>query len=523
MRTPLLAIICSGLLLGYSETTTTPAPDPPSAVVDLRATQVPGEAAVALAWTTPGLHEGSAPAIYDVRRSARALDALTWEEATRLDAVPTPGAPGTRATMTAEDLPEDEWFFALRSANEAGDWSEISNVVSSAIDATGPDAVDDLRVTAKTGHSVALAWTAPADPGETPPVQGYELRFSTDPITEETWQTASAAANVPIPSDPGSEEAHTVAGLNAGTTYYFALISTDAVSNPSDLSNVATATTDSEPTVIRITTSTSDRNAAWPRWAPDGASLVFTADWVEWVHEQVYRIPFAGGGGGGEPEQLTDLPGRSSGPTFSPDGSRIAFYYHMDPDVPYGVWIKDLPLDAEATELVRLVGTSFHEVAWSPDGGTIAYTDKRNGSWQIFLVDVGTGESTWIAGGSGDEASSPAWSPDASKIAYVGHDASGWHIWTMNADGTGRVRLTTTRDNSNPCWSPDGEEIVYSSYDAQVQNGQLWVIAASGGAPVQLTDGDGYAFAPAWSPDGNWIAYTVTTNRIKDVWVRSVE
>ena len=518
MRTPLLAIICSGLLLGYSETTTTPAPDPPSAVVDLRATQVPGEAAVALAWTTPGLHEGSAPAIYDVRRSVRALDALTWEEATRLDAVPTPGAPGTRTTMTAEDLPEDEWFFALRSANEAGDWSEISNVVSSAIDATGPDAVDDLRVTAKTGHSVALAWTAPADPGETPPVQGYELRFSTDPITEETWQTASAAANVPIPSDPGSEEAHTVAGLNAGTTYYFALISTDAVSNPSDLSNVATATTDSEPTAVRMTNSSRAFGAGWPKWAPDGGSLVLTADWVEMGHEQVYRIPF----GEGEPEQLTDLSDRPAGPTFSPDGTRIAFFYRANPDVPYGVWIKDLPFEAEATELVQLAGSPFHEVAWSPDGQTIAYTDQRNGSRQVFVVAVGTAESTWIAGASGDEASSPAWSPDGTKMAYVGHNASGYHIWTMNADGSGRVQLTTTGDNANPCWSPDGEEIVYSSLDTN-QNGQLWVIPANGGAPVQLTDGDGFAFAPAWSPDGNWIAYTVTANDIKDVWVRSVE
>ncbi|MEZ4648831.1 MAG: fibronectin type III domain-containing protein [Candidatus Eisenbacteria bacterium] len=511
-------LVFSGSLLGCSETTTTPAPDPPSQVVDLRVAQVAGEATAALVWTVPGLHDGSVPVVYDVRRSADAIDEATWDQAIRLDAAPTPGAPGSREFMIARDLPEEEWFFALRSGNDAGGWSGISNVASIAIDATGPNAVDDLRVTGMTEHSVALAWTAPANPGETEPARNYELRFSTEPMTSETWQTATAV-NTPAPNAPGANESLTVDGLAAGTTYHFALISTDALSNPSDLSNVATTTTNSEPAVRRVTTSSRPFGAGWPRWAPNGASLILTADWAEMGHEQVYRVPVRGG----EPEPLTDLPGRPSGPTFSPDGTRIAFYYRLNSDVPYGVWIKDVLGDAEATELVQLAGAPFHEVAWSPDGATIACTDRRNGARQILLVSVATGDATWLAGGSGDEASSPAWSPDGTKLAYVGHTDEGYHIWTMNVDGTGRVQLTTTGDDSNPCWSPDGAKIVYSSYDTAEEVGQLWVIPSGGGAPVKLTDGDGFAFAPAWSPDGNWIAYTLTSNDIKDVWVRSVE
>src|SRR5260370_1141604 len=54
-------------------------------------------------------------------------------------------------------------------------------------------------------------------------------------------------------------------------------------------------------------------------------------------------------------------------------------------------------------------------------------------------------------------------------------------------------------------WSPDGKSIAFISNISGRRN--LWLVAASGGAPVQITTSDQRQASPAWSPDGKWIAF----------------
>jgi TolB protein len=59
----------------------------------------------------------------------------------------------------------------------------------------------------------------------------------------------------------------------------------------------------------------------------------------------------------------------------------------------------------------------------------------------------------------------------------------------MNADGTGRVRLTdVTADNKYPAWSPDGTMIVfYSKRDCSNDNGEIYIMKADGTSQVRIT------------------------------------
>ena len=112
-------------------------------------------------------------------------------------------------------------------------------------------------------------------------------------------------------------------------------------------------------------------------------------------------------------------------------------------------------------------------------------------------------------------AGEPAWSPDGEKIAYV-TDIGGEgirdineEIYMMNADGSGRTRLTDIPGNDHwpPTWSPDGTRIAFTS-DGTDGYGEIYVMNSDGTGLTKLTDhpsgplgGEPPAYTfPAWRP-----------------------
>jgi hypothetical protein len=109
-------------------------------------------------------------------------------------------------------------------------------------DTTPPTAVSKLAVDPNlVGVSWLWAeWTAPSDPGNTNAVAYYDLRYSTQTITSNNWASATPVDTVFYFGQPaGTAQRLKATGLNQSTTYYFALRSTDAAGNLSELSNVA--------------------------------------------------------------------------------------------------------------------------------------------------------------------------------------------------------------------------------------------------------------------------------------------
>jgi len=93
-------------------------------------------------------------------------------------------------------------------------------------------------------NSATLMWTAPGDDGTSGTATSYAIRYSTSPINDSNWGTATAVSSPPAPLVAGSVQTMVVTGLMPGTTYYFAITSTDDVGNVSALSNIASKTTD---------------------------------------------------------------------------------------------------------------------------------------------------------------------------------------------------------------------------------------------------------------------------------------
>ncbi len=135
---------------------------------------------------------------------------------------------------------------------------------------------------------------------------------------------------------------------------------------------------------------------------------------------------------------------------------------------------------------------------FSPDGGKMAFVSSRNGLPQIFVQDLGTGAVKRLTF-SGRYNTQPSWSPAGDKIAYTTWENGGEiNIFTINADGTGLVKLTSRcRENESPSWSPDGDMIVFTSNRDGKK--KLYVMNASGENQRPLVKMDGEQMQPSWS------------------------
>lgn len=222
----------------------------PAAVLNLAA--VPGGAgSVTLNWTAPG-DDGSTgtPYAYEIRYATSSGTLTSFTAATPVVGEPTPGAAGGAATMVIGGLTDGAtYYFGLKTADERGNWSGLSNVISAVAgggqtaDTTPPAAVTNLNVSGATTTSLTLGWTAPGDDATSGTASSYELRYGTAPLTEANFAAASLVSGLPAPGAAGTAQSKVVTGLAAGTTYHFALKTSDEVPNRSPLSNVAAGAT----------------------------------------------------------------------------------------------------------------------------------------------------------------------------------------------------------------------------------------------------------------------------------------
>jgi len=122
---------------------------------------------VALVWTAPG-DDGDigTAAVYEMRMSADPIDDANWGAATVVGHLPAPLAAGTRQRTVVRGLASGTIvYFALRTGDEAGNWSELSNLVrwDWIYDAAAPAAPVGLTATPQAGGSVRVDWTPNAE------------------------------------------------------------------------------------------------------------------------------------------------------------------------------------------------------------------------------------------------------------------------------------------------------------------------------------------------------------------------
>lgn len=173
-----------------------------------------------------------------------------------------------------------------------------------------------------------------------------------------------------------------------------------------------------------------------------------------------------------------------------------------------------------ASGSAALVRETFGEGAiYSPDGQSIAFHSRRDGAYQIYVMQSdGTNERQLTQGSLSDYAL--GWSPDGERILFVRMFLRDFGaLYDIRPDGSDQRRLTPDLPASPPeqaSYSPDGRWIVYTQGVA----GQfdIYVVAADGGEPTRLTDDTSNDYQPVWSPDSRWIAFVSDRDGVQQIY-----
>lgn len=228
-------------------------------------------------------------------------------------------------------------------------------------------------------------------------------------------------------------------------------------------------------------------------WSADGNSLLFSSNRAG--NHALWRVAYQGG----TPERVANVASNASDPVFSRDGKLMAFsQFYMDTNI----WTIDLRTGLRK----KAIASTQYDASpsFSPDGSQVAFRSSRSGMGEIWISAADGRNARQLTSMGNTLTGSPAWSPDGRRIAFDSRPEGQPDIFVIDVDGTNLKRITKEeREDVVPRWSRDGKWIYFGSNRGGAW--QLWKAPADGGDAVQVTKSGG--FVGRESPDGEWVYY----------------
>ena len=240
-------------------------------------------------------------------------------------------------------------------------------------------------------------------------------------------------------------------------------------------------------------------------WSPDG-SRILVAYSVQSSDPEIYSI--AAPSNTVHVSRLTRSVATEMMPDVSADASEIVFVSDRENGVN-----KIFVMSADGSNLRRLTDTSYHELSptWSPDGTRVAFEHDGTGKLQIYVVGRDGSDIRQITDHQGG-CGRAAWSPDGEWLAFQCGAHPVTDIYVARADGSDGHALTPLMDDKyfdgDPTWSPDGTRIAFtSSRQIVTETGGIFIMNRDGSEIRQLTHFPAFNATPDWSPDGHRIVF----------------
>ncbi|MCZ6727176.1 MAG: BamA/TamA family outer membrane protein, partial [Acidobacteria bacterium] len=229
--------------------------------------------------------------------------------------------------------------------------------------------------------------------------------------------------------------------------------------------------------------------------------------------------------------QDTVYGGVMTSPAPSPSGDLVAAFSTHKGDIDIVLY------DSKSRELVRNLTKGLdndfqyyvvqeltlgrkmgRDLAFSPDGDTIAFFARQGRGRKLVLLDVLAGKIRDVIELGVSQPSAPAWSPDGRTVAFGGYREGRFDIFTVDV-ASGDVGQITNDDifDGAPTYDPDGKSIVLTSVVADY--GKLFRIALDNPSErIQLTFGDSHETDAVFSSDGERLYFTSDRSSSDDIY-----
>jgi hypothetical protein len=255
-----------------------------------------------------------------------------------------------------------------------------------------------------------------------------------------------------------------------------------------------------------------------PAVSADGRFVAYVRTYTDGEDNRHDTVHVVGIDGSGDRELIADGDGMSA-PTWSPDGTKIAFVQRAGVSievsiVPSSRYDQLVVVNADGTgdpEPVVMNGGEFYDDVrnpqWSPDGDRFAFDD----GWQVYVVPAGGGDAVQPLPEAPARLRYPNWSPDGSAIVFEAsllqsRREQGMAIAGYDGDSFGLIVETDVADGEfsgtptfvavgpsprRPAYSPDGLQVIYSDYAFESGEEIGMAKATSGGRDLYTVDAAG--------------------------------
>jgi Tol biopolymer transport system component/predicted Ser/Thr protein kinase len=226
--------------------------------------------------------------------------------------------------------------------------------------------------------------------------------------------------------------------------------------------------------------------------------------------------------------RLTSDVGWTDSPAISPDGKMLAYVSDRSGDGNLDIWVQQIP-EGPPARLTRHAADDT-DPSFSADGSRIAFHSTRLGGG-VYLVPTLGGEERLLAA----RGYSPRFSPDGHWIAYGVAEGGGGRIYLAPAASSGPatpVAADFYRAQAQ-VWSPDGTRLLFWGQrrrDALPEDNVDWyVTAVPGGSPgptgarnLLLREGfrafRGLPFPEAWASAGSRVLFHGNVGDTSNIW-----
>ncbi len=206
---------------------------------------------------------------------------------------------------------------------------------------------------------------------------------------------------------------------------------------------------------------------------------------------------------------------------WSPDNTRFAYILTSGLNASNVLRVLDFRTGNTQSLTSGEPGGGLSSPTWSPDGTKIAFIRMR-GNQTFWAVDVinadGSGPTDLRTNTQGEQYRGGVSWGKGGILAFAQNTGSPNEVYSMFADGNGVTNLTKNpKEDTTPAWSPDGKLIAFTSNRDGPQ--QIYVMNPDGSGVRRVSQGNFNDTSPAWSPDGNWIAFASTRSGRLDVYI----